>query len=99
MTIEELKEARRAALHARDLFRHRLLTVIEERLVTLADNARTLAERLQRVAADLEQRGTNASFNSLGEVQGHGSGIDRLCGELRLALDLLAELGPEGGRP
>lgn len=46
----------------------------------LVDKMRDLADDLTRAADRLERNGT---FNSLGEVQGSGREVDRLCAVLR----------------
>lgn len=48
----------------------------------LALSMHHLAESLKREARRLEEEGADATFNSLGEVQGKGCEIDRMCGEL-----------------
>ncbi len=51
----------------------------------LADKASYLAERMTRLAARLGSEGGNASVNELGEVQGLGADVDRLCALLHAA--------------
>jgi hypothetical protein len=51
----------------------------------LTDKARSLAERMTRLAARLQAEGTSASVNELGEVQGLGADVDRLCALLHAA--------------
>jgi hypothetical protein len=51
----------------------------------LADKASYLAERMTRLAARLGSEGASASINELGEVQGLGSDVDRLCALLHAA--------------
>jgi len=51
----------------------------------LADRANYLAERMTRLAARLESEGANVSVNELGEVQGLGADVDRLCALLHAA--------------
>ena len=51
----------------------------------LADKASYLAERMTRLAARLGSEGANASVNELGEVQGLGADVDRLCALLHAA--------------
>jgi len=71
---------------------------IEDALQNLAYKCENLARSLTRTAAecrreiDDETNGTQASINSCGEVQGYGTDIDRLCGEIRLRRDMLARL-------
>jgi hypothetical protein len=52
---------------------------------TLTDKVSYLAERMTRLAARLGSVGTGASVNELGEVQGLGSDVDRLCALLHAA--------------
>jgi hypothetical protein len=56
------------------------VTKTVEELIYLMER---LAERLTRSAADLRARGADASVNTLGEVQGQGLDVDRLCALLR----------------
>ena len=51
----------------------------------LADKVSYLAERMTRLAARLQAEGTGASVNELGEVQGLGADVDRLCALLHAA--------------
>ena len=51
----------------------------------LADKANYLAERMTRLAARLGSEGANVSVNELGEVQGLGADVDRLCALLHAA--------------
>ena len=51
----------------------------------LADKVSYLAERMTRLAARLQAEGTDASVNELGEVQGLGADVDRLCALLHAA--------------
>ncbi len=41
-----------------------------------------LQQKMQRLVANFNDDGIEANFNSLGEVQGTGSELDRLLGEL-----------------
>ena len=59
----------------------------------MIQEATSLGKKLTDLAATLTLHGAQAPFNSLGEVQGRGSEIDRLCGELRLAIYLLEREG------
>jgi hypothetical protein len=43
------------------------------------DKVSYLAERMTRLAARLGSEGANVSVNELGEVQGLGADVDRLC--------------------
>ena len=52
---------------------------------TLADKVSYLGERMTRLAARLQAEGTGASVNELGEVQGLGADVDRLCALLHAA--------------
>ncbi len=49
---------------------------VHELLVTTASS---LADRMTRLAERLERDGVVASVNELGEVQGLGANVDRLC--------------------
>jgi hypothetical protein len=51
----------------------------------LADKVSYLAERMTRLAARLGSEGVDASVNELGEVQGLGADVDRLCALLHAA--------------
>ncbi|MGH7296530.1 MAG: hypothetical protein ACRELB_16450 [Polyangiaceae bacterium] len=51
----------------------------------LVDKATYLAERMTRLAARLREEGVDASVNELGEVQGLGADVDRLCALLHAA--------------
>jgi hypothetical protein len=51
----------------------------------LADKVSYLAERTTCLAARLQAEGTDASVNELGEVQGLGADVDRLCALLHAA--------------
>jgi hypothetical protein len=51
----------------------------------LADKVSYLGERMTRLAARLQAEGTSASVNELGEVQGLGADVDRLCALLHAA--------------
>ncbi len=44
-----------------------------------------LAERMTKLAARLREEGPAASVNELGEVQGLGADVDRLCALLHAA--------------
>lgn len=89
MTREEINQASRQALQDQDYQYASALERVGGRLDKLIDAGKRLAERLNRMVQELEMRGTEASFNWLGEVQGAGSEIDRLCGELNLAIEIL----------
>ena len=52
------------------------------RVKELMVRAEWAAGRLQRLADELKEKGADASMNSLGELQGAGPEIDRLCGEI-----------------
>lgn len=54
----------------------------EDRRKALQGAMRSLADRLAREADRLELHGS--AVNTLGEVQGRGSEVDRLCGEFGL---------------
>ncbi len=76
---------------------------LEDYRTALVGKARWLAEDLQRLIQHLEE---DSTINSLGEVQGRGGEIDRLCGlyaqfkqlrdELRAAREAEEEDGREG---
>lgn len=51
----------------------------------LVDKASYLAERMTKLVARLREEGTAASVNELGEVQGLGADVDRLCALLHSA--------------
>jgi len=51
----------------------------------LVDKASYLAERMTRLAERLRREGVDASINELGEVQGLGADVDRLCALLHAA--------------
>ena len=51
----------------------------------LVDKVGYLGERMTRLAACLGTEGADASVNELGEVQGLGSDVDRLCALLHAA--------------
>ena len=65
----------------------------------LVASARTLADRMIRLAAGLELKGAKHIINSLGEVQAQGGNIDRLCSlvdalrDQTKALDRMARQG------
>lgn len=44
--------------------------------------ATNIQQKMQRLVANFNEDGVEANFNSLGEVQGTGSELDRLLGEL-----------------
>lgn len=61
---------------------------------TLESQKQRLIQAAQWLAADLnklaaEMANTNPSFNSLGVVQGRGSEVDRMCGEIKAHMDLI----------
>lgn len=50
---------------------------------------------LQKLIEDLQGRGADANFNTLGEIQGRGSELDRTLGEIavmRKMLDTIANM-------
>jgi hypothetical protein len=51
----------------------------------LVDKVSYVAERMTRLAARLQAEGMSASVNELGEVQGLGADVDRLCALLHAA--------------
>lgn len=52
----------------------------------LIETARWLAADLNRLAEELEKE--EPLYNSLGVVQGRGSEVDRLCGELKQQMEI-----------
>lgn len=83
MTIQEYVGCERdGAIGALNSLHHRLSREIESRIERLKDEANTLINRMQRLVENLDRDGANASINSSGEVQGKGSDVDILCGEL-----------------
>jgi hypothetical protein len=66
----------------------------------LADKVSYLAERMTRLAGRLQAEGASASVNELGEVQGLGADVDRLCALLhaaREARDLACRIAEAAG--
>lgn len=51
---------------------------VVERLVA---QAKTVQEQMERLQENLAANGVNANINELGELQGRGLELDRLCGE------------------
>lgn len=51
----------------------------------LAEKVSYLGERMTRLASRLGSEGADASVNELGEVQGLGADVDRLCALLHAA--------------
>ncbi len=75
MTTDEARDFPRTRL---DFFqRHRLDSKVEDYKEQLVAKARWLIDDLERMLQHLEE---GSAINSLGEVQGAGSEIDRLCG-------------------
>jgi hypothetical protein len=64
----------------RDAFEDVLSATLANSTDELITEARAIAARLERVAKDLEQRGTKAVVNSLGELQAQGTMFDVRCG-------------------
>lgn len=62
-------------MNAQDLIENKRRDV-QYRKQELYEAAKSLSDRMQRVAQNLEQ---GYSVNGLGEVQGMGLGVDRLC--------------------
>lgn len=79
MEAKKLSEMSRVDFLLRDL-----ACDVDRRRMSLVSELRSLAEKLAHAADTVEAGHT---FNSLGEVQHRGSEVDRLCGELRLAMD------------
>ena len=69
--------------------RYRLENKVEDYKEQLVDKARWLIDDLERLIQHLEEGST---INSLGEVQGKGSEIDRLCGLYMQTRDLAEEM-------
>jgi hypothetical protein len=68
---------------------------------TLVRKAGHLADAMNRLGERLEHEGLEAGVNEHGEVQGLGTDVDRLCGELHTArrtLDLLRRVAQQGGQ-
>ena len=72
------------------------MILYEEMLrLKLARDARNLAKDLIHLADGLQSGGIRHLFNTLGEVQGRGSAIDNLCGELGAYQKILGLLEKE----
>lgn len=55
----------------------------------LVQSLRSLARNLERVAENVGKHGSDASVNSLGEVQGQGPAIDVMCARRRALIEAL----------
>ncbi len=99
MTKSELEAAKTGAWKNNDWQLAGRIQMVLNKMDGLLSAATTVRDRLTRLIGGLEQEGVlldlnlpGHSFNTLGEVQAGGSEIDRLCGELGIAVDLLKEL-------
>lgn len=102
MKRKELEALRTEAWKNNDWQLASRVQMILNKMGSLVDAATAVSDRLTRLIDGLANEGVlldlNApghSFNTLGEVQAGGSDIDRLCGELGMAIDLLKELKQE----
>ncbi len=87
MTTDEARDFPRTRL---DYFqRYRLDSKVEDYKEQLVAKARCLIDDLERMIRHLEE---GNSVNSLGEVQGRGSEIDRLCGLYMQTRELAEEM-------
>ena len=79
-------ESRRS--HLRDIAVWKLESDVDNTRKALVQRARTLAERLTRLANGLEAD-PDFSFNTIGELQGNGVELDTWCAKLGFARDTL----------
>lgn len=65
--------------------------VIRENLLkdALLSAVSTMNSRMSRLATNVQE---DASFNNLGEIQGLGSEIDRLTGQLAMVRQIIADM-------
>jgi len=71
-----------------DVVEWKLQSDVEHARKAIIDRARSLAERLTRLADGLEQDPEH-SFNTIGELQGNGVELDTWCAKLGLARETL----------
>lgn len=55
---------------------------LKKKVNELIGKAESIRKNLDALILKLKEEGAEANFNSLGELQGDGSCLDRLCGEL-----------------
>jgi len=79
-----------ATLREKEYVRNLLDAKIDNKRDAIQTVIQTLQGRLTRLSTALAD---NSSFNSLGEVQGLGSELDRMTGELSTLLDLRKNIG------
>lgn len=66
---------------------------IESRVENLISSASSIKRDMERLIEQFSDRGVNANFNSLGEIQSRGCDMDRQLGELAVMRDLLRKIG------
>jgi hypothetical protein len=72
----------------KDVVEWKLQSDVEHTRKAIINRARSLAERLTRLAEGLEQDADH-SFNTIGELQGNGVELDTWCAKLGLARETL----------
>ena len=84
MTEQKLSRAPRL----RDVVEWKLQSDIDHTRKAIINRARSLAERLTRLADGLEQD-PDHGFNTIGELQGNGVELDTWCAKLGFARETL----------
>lgn len=97
MTKQELEAARIEAWKADDWQLAAGIQRVLDKMNALVDSASRVRDRLARLVEGFTTEGValdciGYSVNTIGEIQGSGSEVDRLCGELGMALDILKEV-------
>jgi hypothetical protein len=72
---------------------HVLRRAIDQHVEELVEKMNSLRDELDREITRFQEEGIEHSFNSLGIVQGRGTEIDRLCGELDVLKEVLRNSG------
>lgn len=71
---------------------HRIESDLEYRKTQIVEKAEWMIRDLSRLVEGLNEKGAEYNFNSLGEIQGKGSELDRLLGELSAVRKVYEEL-------
>lgn len=74
-------------------FEHTLNRQIDHKVEQIKEQADRVSRNALRLIQKLEKDGPDASFNTLGEMQGAGSELDRLIGELAAMRNVYKEIG------